>query len=226
MVFIQTNDQNNECFNKIGIVWHRHGVRHVLLLASHIQPTLWSMSLSFTMLSENLSIFPDVSPSSPTTAFTALQSLPLSPPEDIKQLCVDASGPLSPTLYRLNAATTTAPPVWASQLWDVVPTAPPAGAPMAAAPLSQNNFMTQRRWLPLRRGTPVSQLFQSSSTLSMSQARGHCHCWCPRKHGRTRRGGPSLSGITTTGTGRCGRSSGLSRTRTNLIWGARNNRRS
>ena len=123
------------------------------------------------MFSENLSIFPDVSPSSPTTAFTALQPLPLSPPEDTEQLCVDASGPLSPTLYRLNAAATTAPPARASQLWDAVPTAPPAGAPMATAPLSQNNFMTLRRRLPLWQGTLVSQLFQSSSALPVSHVR-------------------------------------------------------
>ena len=142
--------------------------------AGHAQPAQSSMSSSFAAFSENSSIFPDVSPFSPTTAFAALQPLPLSPPEDTvmtEQLRMDASGPLSSASYGLDAAAAAAAPAWASQLWDAPPTAPPAGIPMAIAPLSEDNFATQRPRIPLRRGTPVSQLFQSSSAPSVSHAR-------------------------------------------------------
>ena len=56
-------------------------------------------SSSFSAFSENSSIFPDVTPFSPTTAYAALQPLPLSPPEDnvmTEQLRADVAGTISP----------------------------------------------------------------------------------------------------------------------------------
>ena len=72
---------------------------------------------------------------------------------------------LSPTLYRLNILCSV------SQLWDAEPMTPPDGAPMSITPLSEDNFATQRSRISLQRGTPMSQLSQSSSLPSVPRAR-------------------------------------------------------
>ncbi|KAI0751014.1 hypothetical protein C8Q80DRAFT_1098612 [Daedaleopsis nitida] len=138
--------------------------------SGHAQPQS-PLSTSYAAFSENSSIFPDVTLFSPTTAFAALQPLPLSPPEDtvmMEQLRADLSGTVSPAanLYVLNAE----PPSWASHLWDPI-THSSAGGPVPIGPLSDDNFATQRPRVPIRRGTPVSHLFQSSSAPSVSHAR-------------------------------------------------------
>ncbi|KAH9943239.1 uncharacterized protein BXZ73DRAFT_87617 [Epithele typhae] len=113
--------------------------------AGHAHSAQSPMSSSFAAFSENSSIFPDVSPFSPTTAYAALQPLPLSPPEDTvmsdQLLRADMSGPLSPHTH-------------------IIPVAAPA--------MSDDNFATQRPRMSLRRGTPVSQMFQSSSAPARS----------------------------------------------------------
>nr|VWP00890.1 Tetrathionate reductase subunit B (Tetrathionate reductase subunit TtrB) [Ganoderma boninense] len=125
-------------------------------------------SSSFAAFSENSSIFPDVTPFSPTTAYAALQPLPLSPPEDTvmtEQLRAEVAGTISPPANLYG----TEPPAWASHLWDPAVQMPSAGIPMT---VSEDNFATQRPRIPMRRGTPVTQLFQSSSAPSVSHARG------------------------------------------------------
>ncbi len=120
--------------------------------------------------SDNSSIFPDVTAFSPATALAALQPLPLSPPEDtvmMEQLHGEVSGSLPPAASFFGGE----PPSWASHLWDNSNMSSPGG-PVPIMPLSsEDNFATQRPRMPLRRGTPVSHLFQSSSAPSPSHAR-------------------------------------------------------
>ncbi|KAI9000806.1 hypothetical protein BD414DRAFT_405792 [Trametes punicea] len=130
------------------------------------------LSSPFAAFSENSSIFPDVTPFSPTTAYAALQPLPLSPPEDtvmIDQIRSELSGTVSPPANLFADPTA---PSWASQLWSTQSTVPSPGGPVPIGPLSaEDNFATQRQRVPVRRGTPVTQLFQSSSAPSPSHAR-------------------------------------------------------
>ncbi|KAI0677328.1 hypothetical protein C8Q78DRAFT_1065901 [Trametes maxima] len=127
---------------------------------------------SYAAFSENSSIFPDVSVFSPTTAQAALQPLPLSPPEDavmMDHLRTDLSGTVSPPANLFAEANA---PSWASQLWAAQSAMPSPGAPVPIGPLSsEDNFATQRQRVPVRRGTPVTQFFQSSSAPSPSHAR-------------------------------------------------------
>ncbi|OJT05353.1 Mismatch-binding protein cmb1 [Trametes pubescens] len=131
-----------------------------------------TLSSSYAAFSENSAIFPDVSPFSPTTAFAALQPLPLSPPDDavmMDQLRSELSGAVSPPA---NLFADPSAPSWASQLWAAQSTVPSPGAPVPIGPLStEDNFATQRQRVPVRRGTSVTQLFQSSSAPSPSHAR-------------------------------------------------------
>ena len=141
--------------------------------AGHAQPQS-PLSSSYAAFSENSSIFPDVTPFSPTTAYAALQPLPLSPPEDtvmMEQLRAEVSGTVSPpaNLYEVNI--NAEPPSWASHLWDPTPNIVPPGGPVPIGPLSDDNFATARARVPVRRGTPVAHLFQSSSAPSPSHAR-------------------------------------------------------
>ncbi|KAH9899641.1 hypothetical protein C8Q73DRAFT_743534 [Cubamyces lactineus] len=130
------------------------------------------LSSSFAAFSENSSIFPDVTPYSPTTAYAALQPLPLSPPDDAMmadQVRTELSGTASPPA---NLFADAGAPSWASQLWAAQSTLPSPGGPVPIGPLStEDNFATQRQRVPVRRGTPVTQLFQSSSAPSPSHAR-------------------------------------------------------
>lgn len=137
--------------------------------AGHANPQS-PLSSPYAAYSENSAIFPDVTAFSPSTALAALQPLPLSPPEDTvmtEQLHteVPGSGPPPASLFGGE------PPAWASQLWDSSNMSSPGG-PVPIMPLSsEDNFATQRPRIPIRRGTPVSHLFQSSSAPSPSHAR-------------------------------------------------------
>ncbi|KAH9850797.1 hypothetical protein C2E23DRAFT_869747 [Lenzites betulinus] len=128
------------------------------------------LSSSFAAYQET-SFYPDMSPLSPTS-YAALQPLPLSPPDDtlmMDQLRTELSGAGSPSanLYADPNA-----PSWASHLWPPQSAAPSPGAPVPIGPLStEDNFATQRQRVPVRRGTSVTQLFQSSSAPSPSHAR-------------------------------------------------------
>ncbi|KAI0772136.1 hypothetical protein BD413DRAFT_475206 [Trametes elegans] len=130
-------------------------------------------SSSLAAFSENSSVFPDVTVYSPTTAYAALQPLPMSPPEDavmMDQLRSELSGAGSPSPASLFADPHA--PSWASHLWAPPSTVPSPGGPVPIGPLStEDNFATQRQRVPVRRGTPVTQLFQSSSAPSPSHAR-------------------------------------------------------
>ena len=84
-----------------------------------------------------------------------------------EQLRKDVAGTISPPANLYG----TEPPAWASHLWDAPAQVPSPGAPVAIMPLSDDNFATQRPRMPLRRGTPVTQLFQSPSAPSASHAR-------------------------------------------------------
>ncbi|CAL1701283.1 unnamed protein product [Somion occarium] len=134
--------------------------------------------------SDNSSIFPDVSPFSPNTAYAALQPLPrsFSPSPAGDTIMTD-------TLRGYNEPSSLdyqmSPPTWATQLF----TAPsPAQQPRPAPPPlesvttaqaipfqadSEDAFATQRpRMHPQRRDiASVSQVFQSSSAPSISHAR-------------------------------------------------------
>lgn len=131
-----------------------------------------TLSSPYAAFSENSAIFPDVDAFSPNTAFAALQPLPLSPPEDtvmMDQLRSELSGAVSPSA---NLFADPSAPSWASQLWAAQSTVPSPGAPVPIGPLStEDNFATQRQRVPVRRGTSVTQLFQSSSAPSPSHAR-------------------------------------------------------
>ena len=81
-----------------------------------------------------------------------------------EQLRADVAGTISPPANLYG----TEPPAWASHLWDPAAQMPSLGAPVT---LSDDNFATQRPRIPMRRGTPVTQLFQSSSAPSVSHAR-------------------------------------------------------
>ncbi|KAL7282569.1 hypothetical protein PYCCODRAFT_1466082 [Trametes coccinea BRFM310] len=138
--------------------------------AAHAQSP--QLSSPFAAFSDNSSIFPDVSPFSPTTAYAALQPLPMSPPDDalmMDHIRSELSGAVSPPA---NLFADAGAPSWASQLWTTQSTVPSPGAPVPIGPLSQeDNFATQRQRVPVRRGTPVTQMFQSSSAPSPSHAR-------------------------------------------------------
>ncbi|CDO73764.1 hypothetical protein BN946_scf185015.g92 [Trametes cinnabarina] len=138
--------------------------------AAHAQSP--QLSSPFAAFSDNSSIFPDVSPFSPTTAYAALHPLPMSPPDDavmMEHIRSELSGAVSPSA---NLFVDAAAPCWASQLWTTQSTVPSPGAPVPIGPLSQeDNFATQRQRVPVRRGTPVTQLFQSSSAPSPTHAR-------------------------------------------------------
>ncbi|KAI0082372.1 hypothetical protein K474DRAFT_1585548 [Panus rudis PR-1116 ss-1] len=128
----------------------------------------------FAAYSDKSSVFPDVSPFSPTTAYAALQPLPrsFSPspaadtvmPDALRQL---SDSPMSPADYHMS------PPSWAAQLFH----APPPAGPMPDVPASfkadaEDAFATQRpRGQHRRDVASVSQMFPSSSAPSPSHMR-------------------------------------------------------
>lgn len=135
-----------------------------------------SSASSFGGYSENSSIFPDVTPFSPTTSYAALQPLPrsFSPGED-----GDAMGTLrahrTPAVsFTSSDASSMSPPMWASQLFSPSQQpAPTVGSPgYSPSPLSEDAFATQRPRTHSRRSiAPVSDVFHSSSAPSASHIR-------------------------------------------------------
>ncbi|KAJ8475482.1 hypothetical protein ONZ51_g6527 [Trametes cubensis] len=135
----------------------------------------WITDPDASRTTANPSVFPDVTPYSPTTANAALQPFPLSPPDNAMmadQVRTELSGTVSSPA---NLFADAGAPSWASRLWAAQSTLPSPGVPVPIRPLStEDNFATQRQWVPVRRGTPVTQLFQSSSAPSPSHARPPC----------------------------------------------------
>lgn len=134
-----------------------------------------SSASSLAAFSDNSSIFPDVGPFSPTTAYAALQPLPrsFSPGEDDYP---NQTLQAQPALSTSPSEPPLSPPTWASQLW----TPPPATQPLPATPSSivsqtpdeEDAFATQRPRMAMRRSfAPVSELFPSSSAPSVSHMR-------------------------------------------------------
>ena len=134
-----------------------------------------STSSSLAAFSDNSSIFPDVGPFSPTSAYAALQPLPrsFSPGEDdFAQHSLHGQ----PGLSTSPSEPPLSPPTWASQLW----TPPNATQPLPTTPSSavsqtpelEDAFATQRPRMQMRRSfAPVSELFPSSSAPSVSHMR-------------------------------------------------------
>ena len=139
-------------------------------------PTHSSTASSYGGFSENSSIFPDVTPFSPTTSYAALQPLPrsFSPGED-----GDAMGTLrahrTPAVsFTSSDASSMSPPMWASQLFSPSQQpAPTVGSPgYSPSPLSEDAYATQRPRTHSRRSIPpVSDVFHSSSAPSASHMR-------------------------------------------------------
>lgn len=145
-----------------------------------LSPSHSSAASSFGAFSENSSIFPDVSPYSPTTAFAALHPLPrsFSPGEDAS----DATGTLRQ--YRTPAVSFTSsdgssmsPPMWASHLFSptqahVQPTHSVGSPVYPSSPLSEDAYATQRPRTHSRRSiAPVADVFHSASAPSASHMR-------------------------------------------------------
>lgn len=134
-----------------------------------------SAASSLQAFSDNSSIFPDVSPFSPNTAYAALQPLPrsFSPgEEDFAHRALQGN----PGLSTSPSEPPLSPPVWASQLWtppnatQPLPTTPSSTLPHT--PDSEDAYATQRPRMALRRNfAPVSDLFPSSSAPSVSHIR-------------------------------------------------------
>ena len=134
-----------------------------------------SPASSLQAFSDNSSIFPDVGPFSPNTAYAALQPLPrsFSPGEDD---FANRAFQGNPGLSTSPSEPALSPPAWASQLW----TPPNAAQPLPATPSStisqtpesEDAYATQRPRMALRRSfAPVSELFPSSSAPSVSHMR-------------------------------------------------------
>ncbi|KIP12760.1 hypothetical protein PHLGIDRAFT_81249 [Phlebiopsis gigantea 11061_1 CR5-6] len=140
------------------------------LAQSHSSP-----ASSLQAFSDNSSIFPDVGPFSPNTAYAALQPLPrsFSPGEDDY---TNRTLHGNPGLSTSPSEPAMSPPAWMSQLW----TPPNATQPLPATPSStvsqtpelEDAYATQRPRMALRRSfAPVSELFPSSSAPSVSHMR-------------------------------------------------------
>ena len=142
-----------------------------------LSPSHSSAASSFAGFSDNSSIFPDVTPFSPTAAYAALQPLPrsFSPGQDAS----DATGTLRPrrtpaVSFTASDASSLSPPMWASQLF--TPPSHPAqlvGSPTyPSSPLSEDAYATQRPRTHSRRSiAPVADVFHSSSAPSPSHMR-------------------------------------------------------
>lgn len=145
-------------------------------------PSQSSAASSFAAQSDRSSIFPDVSPFSPTTAYAALQPLPrsYSPGLDASMSggAIHAHheySPMSPP------DPTFSPPTWASQLWQPSTPSLPVSSPAMAIPTSplpplspaEDAFATQRpRTSSARKSfTPLTEVFTSSSAPSPSNVR-------------------------------------------------------
>lgn len=132
---------------------------------------------SLAAFSDNSSIFPDVSPFSPTTAYAALQPLPRSFSPGADDYAHHPALHGNPGLSASPSEPPLSPPVWASQLWTppnasqpLPPTTP--SSTVSQTPESEDAYATQRPRMPIRRSfAPVSDLFPSSSAPSVSHVR-------------------------------------------------------
>ncbi|KAF7800138.1 hypothetical protein EIP86_011383 [Pleurotus ostreatoroseus] len=139
-------------------------------------PSQSSAASSFATHSDASSIFPDVSPFSPTTAYAALQPLPRSYSPGIDP---SMTGMQSPHEYSMSPPDPSfSPPTWASQLWQPSSPAQPVTTPAMAISNSslsptEDAFATQRpRASSARKSfTPLADVFVSSSAPSMSNVR-------------------------------------------------------
>lgn len=133
-----------------------------------------SPASSFAAFSDNSSIFPDVGPFSPTSAYAALQPLPrsFSPGADSTIAGVMHG---QPELSTSPSEPTLSPPTWASQLYTPPSATQPLPTPnINAVSNSQSDdaFATQRPRMTVRRSfAPVSEMFTSSSAPSVSAMR-------------------------------------------------------
>jgi hypothetical protein len=134
-------------------------------------------SSSFGGFSENSSIFPDVTPFSPTTSYAALQPLPrsFSPGEDGSDGMGTLRAHRTPAVsFTSSDASSLSPPMWATQLFS--PSQQPAatvGSPgYSPSPLSEDAFATQRPRTHSRRNIhPVADVFHPASAPSASHMR-------------------------------------------------------
>lgn len=138
-----------------------------------------SVTYDFVAYSDKSSVFPDVSPFSPNTAYAALQPLPPSPAgdaimTDILRNQSHAGMSMSPPEHIPTASPA---PAWATQLWSpstssqLLPAASPQQSTVPFPDISEEDpFATQRPRGHHRRDlSAVSQMFTSSSAPSMSQ---------------------------------------------------------
>ena len=137
-------------------------------------PSQSSAASSFAARSDNSSIFPDVGPFSPTTAYAALQPLPRSYSPSVDAAMAPQVGhdyTMSPSEASLS------PPTWAAQLWQ--PSTPshhpasPLGLAMSPLPMNDDPMATQRpRTSSARKSfASVTDVFHSSSAPSPSYMR-------------------------------------------------------
>lgn len=138
-------------------------------------PSQSSAASSFAAHSDSSSIFPDVSPFSPTTAYAALQPLPRSYSPGIDP---NVTGIQSPQQYSMSPPDFSPPPTWATQLWSPSSPAQPVTTPAMAISTSslsptEDAFATQRpRASSARKSyTPLTDVFMSSSAPSPSNIR-------------------------------------------------------
>ncbi|KAH8094854.1 hypothetical protein BXZ70DRAFT_896356 [Cristinia sonorae] len=142
-------------------------------------PTSPSVNYDFAAYSDKSSIFPDVSPFSPTTAYAALQPLPPSPASDaIMTDILRNQSHLGMSMSPPDHMPAAGPaPAWATHLWS--PSNPSQALPTASPHLSsvpfpdvseEDPYATQRPRTHQRRDlSAVSQMFPSSSAPSVSQ---------------------------------------------------------
>ncbi|KAI0692267.1 hypothetical protein BC835DRAFT_1278036 [Cytidiella melzeri] len=138
-------------------------------------PTHSSAASSFGGFSENSSIFPDVTPFSPTTSYAALQPLPrsFSPGDDGDAMATLRAHRTPAVSFTSSDASSLSPPMWASQLFSPSQPAPTVGSPgYLSSPLSEDAYATQRPRTHSRRSiAPVADVFLSSSAPSASLVR-------------------------------------------------------
>lgn len=140
-------------------------------------PSSPSINYDFAAYSDKSSVFPDVSPFSPTTAYAALQPLPPSPAgdaimTDILRNQSHLGMSMSPPDH---SPMSNAQPAWAAQLWSPsnAPQALPAASPLQSSvpfpDVSDEDPYATQRPRHTRNLSALSQMFSSSSAPSTSQ---------------------------------------------------------
>ncbi|THH20569.1 hypothetical protein EUX98_g8556 [Antrodiella citrinella] len=140
-------------------------------------PSSPSINYDFAAYSDKSSVFPDVSPFSPTTAYAALQPLPPSPASDAIMTDIlrnqsHLGMSMSPPDH---SSMSNAQPAWAAQLWSPsnAPQALPAASPLQSSvpfpDVSDEDPYATQRPRHTRNLSALSQMFSSSSAPSTSQ---------------------------------------------------------